>query len=226
MSRLKRRESSFGDGGSRKPEAESVGGFRGGGYRVYLGATHAFSPAVEDTVRLWRTSSVPSHSVGGSSYHKGATERTACSGSRGPPTCLSFGLLLSLSFPVAMLGKAGGSRVSLPVSRREPRRRCGGRRGGLNDSQHCAVGPGLQSPQRWSFPPPPSHSPSPSTQHAAAPLSPSNHFATPRRPHFPGEVQLFPLVYTGPLCRTSGPNFKALYHVPPLPQNVNFSRCW
>lgn len=36
-----------------------------------------------------------------------------------------------------------------PVSRL----RCGGRRGGLNDSQHCAVGPGLQSPQRWSFPP-------------------------------------------------------------------------
>lgn len=142
--------------------------------RLPLGATHAFSPALEDTVRLWRTSSVPSHSVGGSSYHKGATERMAWSGSRGPPTCLSFGLLLSLSFPVAMLGKASGSRVSLPVSRRESRRRCGGRRGGLNDSQHCAVGPGLQSPQRWSFPPPPSHSPSPSTQHAAAPLSPSN----------------------------------------------------
>lgn len=23
----------------------------------------------------------------------------------------------------------------------------------MNDGQHCAVGPGLQSPQRWSFPP-------------------------------------------------------------------------
>lgn len=33
-------------------------------------------------------------------------------------------------------------------------------------------------------PPPPSHSPSPSTQRAAAPLSPSNHFATPRHPRF------------------------------------------
>ena len=49
--------------------------------------------------------------------------------------------------------KPSGCFVGLPVSRREPRRRCGGRRGGLNDSQHCAVGPGLQSPQRWSFPP-------------------------------------------------------------------------
>lgn len=133
-------------------------------------------PAVEDTVRLWRTKSAPSYSVGGSSCHKGATERMARSGSRGPPTCLSFGLLLSFIVPRSPCwgGKASGSRVSLPVSRREPRRRCGGRRGGLNDSQHCAVGPGLQSPQRWSFPPPPSHSPSPSTQHAAAPLSPSN----------------------------------------------------
>lgn len=55
--------------------------------------------------------------------------------------------------------------VGLPaVSRREPPCRCGGRRGGLNDSQHCAVGPGLQSPQRWSFPPASiSLSPSPST---------------------------------------------------------------
>lgn len=49
--------------------------------------------------------------------------------------------------------KPSGCFVGLPVSRREPRCRCGGRRGGLNDSQHCAVGPGLQSPQRWSFPP-------------------------------------------------------------------------
>lgn len=46
-----------------------------------------------------------------------------------------------------------GCCVGLPVSQRESRCRCGGRRGGLNDSQHCAVGPGLQSPQRWSFPP-------------------------------------------------------------------------
>lgn len=49
--------------------------------------------------------------------------------------------------------KPSGCFVGLPVSRREPPCRCGGRRGGLNDSQHCAVGPGLQSPQRWSFPP-------------------------------------------------------------------------
>lgn len=49
--------------------------------------------------------------------------------------------------------KPSGCFVGLPASRREPRCRCGGRRGGLNDSQHCAVGPGLQSPQRWSFPP-------------------------------------------------------------------------
>lgn len=49
--------------------------------------------------------------------------------------------------------KPSGCAVGLPVSRREPRCRCGGRRGGLNDSQHCAVGPRPQSPQRWSFPP-------------------------------------------------------------------------
>lgn len=49
--------------------------------------------------------------------------------------------------------KQSGCSGGLPVSRREPRCRCGGRRGGLNDSQHCAVGPGLQSPQRSSFPP-------------------------------------------------------------------------
>lgn len=55
-----------------------------------------------------------------------------------------------LSPAVTALRKRGGSSpLGLPVSRR----RCGGRRGGLNDSQHCAVGPGLQSPQRWSFPP-------------------------------------------------------------------------
>lgn len=55
--------------------------------------------------------------------------------------------------PFHRIMKPSGCFVGLPVSRREPRCRCGGRRGGLNDSQHCAVGPGLQSPQRWSFPP-------------------------------------------------------------------------
>lgn len=40
-------------------------------------------------------------------------------------------------------------------------------------------------------PPPPSHSPSPSTQRAAAPLSPSNHFATRRHPFFPTSHRCF-----------------------------------
>lgn len=40
------------------------------------------------------------------------------------------------------------------MSARASASRAGGRRGGgLNDSQLCAVGPGLRSPQRWSFPP-------------------------------------------------------------------------
>lgn len=54
----------------------------------------------------------------------------------------------------------------------------------MNYSQHCAVDAGLQSPQRRSFPPPPSHSQSPSTQRAAALPSPSNHFAAPTQHHF------------------------------------------
>lgn len=149
--------------------------FNGGISCLAPGATHAFSPlpspAVEDTVRLWRTSSVPSVEA--------ATTKE-------PPRANVFKLRLVIEFIVPHFprrhvrgggGKRASSRVSLPVSRR----RCGGRRGGLNDSQHCAVGPGLQSPQRWSFPPPPSHSPSPSTQHAAAPLSPSNQPCSLRR---------------------------------------------
>lgn len=94
---------------------------------------------------------------------------------------LPFFVCLPLTFFVPVLRWSRAAVVLDYLSRRESPRRCGGRRGGLNDSQHCAVGPGLQSPQRWSFPPPPSHSPSPSpsTQRAAALLSPSNHFATP-----------------------------------------------
>lgn len=128
---------------------------------------------------------------------KEAPERVALSGNRAHQMFVFvFSLVILFGFIASYryVGNPSGCSVSLPVSRREPRRRCGGRRGGLNDSQHCAVGPGLQSPQRWSFPPPPSHSPSPSTQHAAASLSPSNHFATPGHPHFSRRSQLFLLV--------------------------------
>lgn len=143
----------------------------------------------------------------------------------GGNTSWGFRLLFCLPLPGAMLGEASGCRVSLPVSRREPRRRCGGRRGGLNDSQHCAVGPGLQSPQRWSFPPPPSHSPSPSTQHAAAPLSPSNHFATPRRSAVSRRSATAPVSLNRPTLSDLRPKVCGILSRLPT-ENVNFRRCW
>lgn len=138
-------------------------------------------------IRVWPTSSVPCHSgwllpllQRGYRPRRFSCKRTNISG------VFLWVLFAYLSLFIAQyrcIMKASGCCVALPVSRREPRRRCGGRRGGLNDSQHCAVGPGLQSPQRWSFPPA-SISLAVSLHSTRSSSSPSNHFALPRHPYF------------------------------------------
>lgn len=121
------------------------------------GLTSSFFPAVEDKkFGYGRPRLYAATAVGLFRYYKEATDQGALRDNESELLArLSVFLkviwvCLSLSLSIM---KPSGCFVGLPVSRREPPCRCGGRRGGLNDSQHCAVGPGLQSPQRWSFPP-------------------------------------------------------------------------
>lgn len=108
-------------------------------------------------IRLWPTSSVPCHSgryvsLPQRGYQPGRYFRIYKQKGRFCRFLECYSFFFWLIAPYRRVMKPSGSSVGLPVSRRESRC-CGGRRGGLNDSQHCAVGPGLQSPQRWSFPP-------------------------------------------------------------------------
>lgn len=87
MSRLKRRESSFGDGGSRKPEAESVFffpeegniAFTSGCYARFLPRSRGHGSAMADLVctltqRRWKQLPQRSHRANGLERKQGAAD--------------------------------------------------------------------------------------------------------------------------------------------------------